>query len=409
MKPPVGFVKYDESDKGVFNLYALEFENVSKTFSSTAQSSAYQKNSSSPTTLTVVDSLSFFVKKGEFFSIVGPSGCGKTTSLRMISGLEKPSSGNIRMNGKLVNTVHPHKRNVHTVFQRYALFPHLNVFENVAFGLRMKKRPESEIRTRVFKMLEMVKLQDYAGRSVTQLSGGEQQRVALVRALVNEPEILLLDEPLGALDAKLREGMQQELVAIQKQTGITFIFVTHDQSEALTLSDRIAIMNKGRLEQIGTPAEIYEQPASNFVASFVGTTNFFQGRVTGRQEISADRRIAEIETKEFGRVVAQIINGDFKASTETAGLVVRPEKIRLRSTPPNQPLGPGTNVLKGQVIERTYLGATTQVKLKINDQSPALLVLLANQSSVKTQSVSVGDKFYAVWEASDTVYVPPDK
>ncbi len=396
---------------------ALEFENVTKLFTADKK---------------VVDNLSFSVKEGEFFSILGPSGCGKTTCLRMISGLEKPSTGVIRMNGKVVNDVHPHKRNVHMVFQKYALFPHLNVFDNVAFGLRMKKRPEREIRDRVTRMLKMVSMEDYAKRSIQQLSGGEQQRVALVRSLVNEPAILLLDEPLGALDLKLREQMQQELATIQKQLGTTFIFVTHDQWEALTLSDRIAIMNRGKIEQIGTPAEVYEQPTTAFVSRFVGTTNLFKGRL-----IAASNGMCSIQTEEAGLLHTRLEDGKLPPPEGAAvGLVVRPEKIRIRVTSPSHsstaasaptnggvlievgsgaaitaaPLvaiapQPSINVLRGTLLERTYFGATTQVRLKITDQLPPLIALLANQAAAKMPALKIGERYYAVWDAADSVLV----
>jgi spermidine/putrescine transport system ATP-binding protein len=358
------------------------------------------------------------VKKGEFFSILGPSGCGKTTCLRMISGLERPTSGEIRMAGRLVNDVHPHKRNVHTVFQKYALFPHLNVFDNVAFGLRMKKVAESEVRSRVERMLRMVRLEDYARRPIQLLSGGEQQRVALVRALVNEPGILLLDEPLAALDLKLREQMQQELSSLQKQLGTTFIFVTHDQGEALTLSDRVAIMYNGNLEQVGTPTEVYEHPATSFVARFVGTTNVFGGTVTGNQSGTI-----AVATEGFGTLYAK--NADkVPATGEAIGLVVRPEKIRVRVTAPSHgssaaahaatvegngaPHAPTTtlNCLRGTLIERIYFGPTTQIKLQISERLPPIIALVANQTATKMPSLKMGERYYAVWDASDSILVP---
>ena len=379
------------------DFFALEFENVSKTFVNNR---------------IVVNSLSMQVKKGEFFSILGPSGCGKTTSLRLISGLEQATSGLIKMNGRAVNNVHPHKRNVHTVFQKYALFPHLDVFDNVAFGLRMKRAASASIKERVTRMLEMVHLGDYANRSIQQLSGGEQQRVALVRALVNEPEILLLDEPLGALDLKLREQMQQELVAIQKQLGTTFIFVTHDQGEALTLSDRIAIMNQGRIEQIGTPTEVYENPASIFVAKFVGASNIFEGSAETETNPTTGVSTLVLSTS-LGKLRAKLQNGGGKTlnairSGENFGIVVRPEKIRVRVTSPAGESGHSAeiNTLRGTLIERTYFGPTTQIKLKINDQSQPLIALIANQASVKAPTLKLGEKYYAVWDPGDSIVVP---
>jgi spermidine/putrescine transport system ATP-binding protein len=368
---------------------SLEFETVSKSF---------------PNGKTVVRNLSFSVRTGEFFSSLGPSGCGKTTCLRMISGLERPSSGIIRMGGRTVNDVHPHKRNVHTVFQKYALFPHLNVFDNVAFGLRMGGMPTAEVKSRVDRMLHMVHLEGYAKRSIQQLSGGEQQRVALVRALVNEPDILLLDEPLAALDLKLREQMQQELASLQKKLGTTFIFVTHDQGEALTLSDRVAIMNAGNIEQIGTPTEVYEQPATAFVARFVGTTNVFTGSVL---EPTAGGNTA-IASEGFGTLFAKPHEGC--ASLEkgsTTGLVVRPEKIRVRVTAPSaaESTSGNLNVLRGTLIERIYFGPTTQIKLQISEQLPPIIALVANQTATKMTPLKLSEKYYAVWDASDSILV----
>jgi spermidine/putrescine transport system ATP-binding protein len=402
-------------------MIALEFKNITKKFN---QNTEYEK--------TVVNNISFSVNQGEFFSILGPSGCGKTTCLRMISGLEQPNSGDIYIHGKRVNNVHPHKRNVHMVFQKYALFPHLNVYDNVAFGLRMKKLPESQIKDRVERMLKMVRMSDYKYRSIQQLSGGEQQRIALIRSLVNEPDILLLDEPLGALDLKLREQMQAELSAIQKQLGTTFIFVTHDQWEALTLSTKIAIMNHGKIEQIGTPTEVYENPASAFVAKFVGTTNLFTGRI---KEVTP--KIVTVETLDYGLIsVKPQENKPLPQIGQKVGVVVRPEKIRLRVTAPssslqgnsqvttnNQQNGlelqtitpatltttelilPTTNCLRTTIVDRTYFGATTQIKIKIKDSAPLITVLLANQTSTKMPTLRAGDKYYAVWEASDSILV----
>ncbi len=393
---------------------ALEFENVTKTFSS------------DPNAKKVVDNLSFSVKEGEFFSILGPSGCGKTTCLRMISGLENPTSGVVRMFGKVVNGVHPHERNVHMVFQKYALFPHLNVYDNVAFGLRMKKLSESQVKDRVTRMLKMVRLDDYAKRPIQQLSGGEQQRVALTRALVNEPSILLLDEPLGALDLKLREQMQTELANIQKQLGITFIFVTHDQWEALTLSDGIAIMNGGKIEQIGSPTEVYEQPHTAFVSKFVGTTNLFRGTIT-----QINGNVAYVQTSESGTLYSKIDNLRFEPKIGlNVGLVVRPEKIRVRVSAPsttsssanpqagmlfetqptenNQPthhVNHSINVMRGNIIERTYFGATTQIKIKVPEISTPLISVIANQTATKMPQLKMGEKYYAVWDSSDSVLV----
>lgn len=226
---------------------------------------------------TVVHDLCLEIAQGEFITFLGPSGCGKTTTLRMIGGFVRPDSGRIFFDGQDITNLPANERKLNTVFQKYALFPHLNVYENIAFGLRLRKMPEEDIRTKVSKMLEMVNLSGYAGRRIASLSGGQQQRIAIARALVNEPKVLLLDEPLGALDNKLRKGMQTELINMQWELGITFIFVTHDQEEALSMSDRIVVMNEGRVEQVGRPIDIYNEPANAFVADFIGESNIFRG------------------------------------------------------------------------------------------------------------------------------------
>ena len=240
-----------------------------------------------------VEEADFDIGEGEFFSMLGPSGCGKTTTLRMIAGFEQPTTGRILLQGQDVSRTAPHKRDVNTVFQNYALFPHMNVFDNVAYGLRNKKVKEAEVATRVNEMLEVVRLPEFAERKPNQLSGGQQQRIALARALVNMPKALLLDEPLGALDLKLRQVMQLELKRIQRDVGITFIFVTHDQEEALTMSDRIAVMTQGRVDQIGTPTEIYGNPATTFVAGFIGTANLLPVSVVSQtgDQVTVDSRL----------------------------------------------------------------------------------------------------------------------
>lgn len=371
--------------------FVLEFENVSKVFQLGKR---------------VVEDLSFTVKRGEFFSILGPSGCGKTTCLRLISGLEQPTQGNIKINGRIVNDVHPHKRNVHTVFQKYALFPHLNVFENIAFGLRMKRTSAHEIESRVEKMLAMVKLQDYATRSIQLLSGGEQQRVALARALVNAPEILLLDEPLGALDLKLREQLQNELAAIQKQLATTFIFVTHDQGEALTLSDRVAIMNRGRLEQLGPPTDVYDNPKTAFVANFVGTTNLLVGAVLGESTNGSGRPMVRVQHDAYGPFLATVAEGQARPLDGTkVGLVVRPEKIRVRVTAPSDTNGSkGLNSTRGTLVERIYSGPTTRIRLEVTPQHH-LVALVANQTGSKMPAFKVGSRYYAVWDPADSIFV----
>src|SRR5579862_4405636 len=276
---------------------------------------------------------------GEFFSLLGPSGCGKTTTMRMIAGFEEPTSGEVKLYGKSVLGVPPNKRDVNMVFQSYALFPHMTVFENVAFGLRRKKAAKDEITRRVTEMLDIVDLGGRGERRPRELSGGQQQRVALARALVNRPRALLLDEPLGALDLKLRQAMQVELKRIQREVGITFIYVTHDQGEALTMSDRIAVMNEGRVEQLGAPREIYERPATRFVAGFIGTSNLLSGTVqsvTGQTAVlvDGDDQHVEVAVRDGMRVSA----GDHLEVT------VRPEKMTLRQQP-----APGECRLRGTV------------------------------------------------------------
>lgn len=266
------------------------------------------------------------IKRGEFFSLLGPSGCGKTTILRMIAGFEQPSSGQVMLEGVDVSHVAPHKRNVNTVFQQYALFPHMSVFDNVAFGPRNKKIKESEVKKRVNDMLEIVRLSDFAKRRPHQMSGGQQQRVALARALVNYPSALLLDEPLAALDLKLREAMQIELKRIQKEVGITFIFVTHDQGEALAMSDRIAVMSEGRIEQVGSPEEIYQFPETLFVAGFIGSANLFPGTVAETGLTFEGRSMLSVRLTD-GTVVKAASRAQLQPGDE-ATVMVRPERVQ---------------------------------------------------------------------------------
>ena len=264
----------------------------------------------------VLDNMSLDIHDNEFITLLGPSGCGKTTTLRIIGGFEHPDEGDVFFMGERINDVPPHKRHVNTVFQRYALFPHLNVFDNVAFGLKERKVPKDEIKEKVDKMLKMVMLSGFADRRVTSLSGGQQQRVAIARALVNEPKILLLDEPLGALDLKLRKDMQQELKKIQKNTGITFIFVTHDQEEALSMSDTIVVMAEGKIQQIGSPTDIYNEPVNAFVADFIGESNIIDGVML------ADYRVR------FGGHVFECLDTGFETN-EPVDVVIRPEDVDI--------------------------------------------------------------------------------
>ena len=255
-----------------------------------------------------VEDFNLTVKRGEFVTFLGPSGCGKTTTLRMIAGFEIPTEGEILLDGKEIGNLPPNKRPINTVFQRYALFPHLNIFDNIAFGLKLKKLSKDEIKRKVKKVLEMVDLEGFETRKVATLSGGQQQRIAIARALVNEPQILLLDEPLGALDLKMRKEMQLELKSMHERLGITFIYVTHDQEEALTMSDKIVVMSEGRMQQIGTPEDIYNEPKNAFVADFIGESNIFTGIMTDKLKVRfCGAEFACVDDVEHGRLVEVVV------------------------------------------------------------------------------------------------------
>ena len=280
---------------------------------------------------TVLSDINLYILKNEFLTLLGPSGCGKTTTLRLIGGFEYPTTGRVIYEGKDITDVPPYKRRVNTVFQKYALFPHLNVRDNIAFGLKIKKMSRGEIDRRVDKMLSLVNLAGYGKRSVDSLSGGQQQRIAIARALVNEPDVLLLDEPLGALDLRLRKDMQNELKRIQQQMGITFIYVTHDQEEALTMSDTVVVMDKGRIQQIGTPEDIYNEPKNAFVADFIGESNILNGTMVRD-------RVVKMYGKEF-----PCVDGGF-AENEPVDVVIRPEDIDIVPVEQGQLVGTVTNV-----------------------------------------------------------------
>jgi spermidine/putrescine transport system ATP-binding protein len=307
----------------------------------------------------VLKGINLSIERGEFFSLLGPSGCGKTTTLRLIGGFESADTGEVRIDGVDMVDVPPENRPVNTVFQSYALFPHLSVADNVAFGLRFQKASKAETTTRVGDALELVRLSSYGKRKAHQLSGGQQQRVALARALVLRPKVLLLDEPLGALDAKLRKTLQVELRALHQDVGITFVYVTHDQEEALTMSDRMAVMNEGEIEQIGTPKETYEEPASAYVADFLGVANLLPAKVTTS-----------------GRV---LVNGS-EHSADTAGvtgdctILIRPERVLLSALGTGQP-----EAVPAVVEQRVYVGAVTQVLLRLGEYK--LQALIANDGS----------------------------
>jgi spermidine/putrescine transport system ATP-binding protein len=315
-------------------------------------------------TFTAVDGIDLDIPAGEFFSLLGPSGCGKTTSLRMIAGFEMPDAGEVRIDGHDVSRTPPARRPVNTVFQSYALFPHLRIRDNVAFGLRRQGVPKADIQTRVAETLELVQLSEYAGRKPGQLSGGQQQRVALARALVLRPSVLLLDEPLGALDAKLRRQLQVELKQLQEQVGITFVYVTHDQEEALTMSDRLAVMNQGRVEQVGRPKDVYEEPHTAYVADFLGVSNLMPATVSGPSGEGARVALGDLEV--------ECVAGD-TSLRGAATVTIRPERVLLETAG-----GTGPNRVPG-VVERTvYLGATLQVHVRLAS-GPTITVLATHQ------------------------------
>lgn len=292
-----------------------------------------------------VKGISLDIKEGEFLTILGPSGCGKTTTLRIIAGFVNTDCGSIIIDNKDVTQTPPYERNANTVFQNYALFPHLNVFDNVAFGLNLKKVKKNVVTERVLSMLKIVQMEGFENKMPEHMSGGQKQRVAIARAIINNPKVLLLDEPLGALDLKLRKQMQLELKHLQRKLGITFIFVTHDQEEALTMSDRICVMNNGLIEQIGTPEEIYERPNTRFVADFIGETNIFEGTVQG---VENDLAAIKLEDEQ----IVKIKNHDFK-SGDKACFAIRPEKLKLCSAPLED-----ANYLKAVLKERNYGGSS---------------------------------------------------
>jgi spermidine/putrescine transport system ATP-binding protein len=339
-----------------------------------------------------VERVDLRIAEGEFFSLLGPSGCGKTTTLRMIAGFEEPTNGQILLHGRDMVGVPPFRRDVNMVFQQYALFPHMDVFENVAFGLRRKKVAKAEITRRVAETLALVELEGREKRKPRQLSGGQQQRVALARALVNRPRALLLDEPLGALDLKLRQAMQLELKRIQREVGITFVYVTHDQEEALTMSDRLVVMNAGRIEQLGSPRELYEHPATRFVANFIGTSNILTGRLERRGDawalsgLGPDQRV----------LVADVVHAREGQDVE---LAVRPEKIVLRTE--QDPPPPDRSALRVKVDEVVYLGTSTQYRT-ITDGGDAIAVYRQNASVTPGADVLAGQVGWLEWPPEHT-------
>ncbi|GAA0999101.1 ABC transporter ATP-binding protein [Acrocarpospora macrocephala] len=334
-------------------------------------------------TVQAVKGVSLAIGEGEFFSLLGPSGCGKTTTMRMIAGFEEPTKGVVKLLGQDVTDVPPNKRDINMVFQSYALFPHMNVWENVAFGLRRRKVAEAEIKQRVGEILEIVDLTGREKRRPREMSGGQQQRVALARALVNRPRALLLDEPLGALDLKLRQLMQIELKRIQREVGITFVYVTHDQNEALTMSDRIAVMNDGLVEQLAGPREIYERPATKFVAGFIGTSNLLSGTV---DSINGSAAVVRLGAED------RILVAGPSAAGETVDLTVRPEKITISTEQPEGEL----SVVRGTVNEVVYLGTYNSYAVGLADGAEIMVFQQnANDSSVTAER---GDTVWLSWQ-----------
>jgi spermidine/putrescine transport system ATP-binding protein len=341
-----------------------------------------------------VSDLDLDIAGGEFFSLLGPSGCGKTTTLRLLGGFEEPTSGTILFGEEDVTTRPPYYRDVNTVFQNYALFPRLSVFDNVAFGLRRRHVDAPEIRRRVHEALELVGLSDLAQRRPAQLSGGQQQRTALARALVNEPQLLLLDEPMGALDAKLRKHMQQELKSIQQRTGITFLYVTHDQEEAMSMSDRLAVMQHGQVEGIGTPEEVYDNPATEFVAEFLGASNLLDAQV---QETAAANAVVTLADGTALRVPAARIPG---GQPPTVKIGVRPEKIHL--LPPEHETDRSLNVIRGTIAFASYVGVSHQYRVERADGS-VIVVYVQNQGALPAPAI--GDSVQLAWIPAQTFVI----
>lgn len=342
--------------------------------------------------------VSLEIKKGEFYSLLGPSGCGKTTLLRIIAGFEEPSAGAVLLDGRDMVPIPANRRPVNTIFQTYALFPHLTVFENVAFPLRLKKLPNATVKDKVQQFLELVKLPNEGKKLPAQLSGGQKQRVAIARALINEPSVLLLDEPLSALDAKLRQHMLIELDTIHDKIGITFIYVTHDQQEALSVSDRVAVMNEGEIVQIGTPFEIYESPTSPFVAHFIGETNYIIGAVTRL----IDEVRVEIEFPEIGAVVAY---RDKPLSVgDSVKMTIRPEKIRISTELP-EGLSEKFNVLSGNVDEVIYSGFQSKFFVRMGERTMFRVFKQHVRYFMDEKAINWKDQVYIWWHYNDSFIV----
>lgn len=341
----------------------------------------------------ILSDLNLEVHNGEFLTLLGPSGCGKTTLLRLISGFETPTTGQIFINGWDVSGLPPHLRHVHTVFQSYALFPHMTVFENVAFGLRCQKRPETEIRARVTDVLKSVKLEKFSKRKPEQLSGGQQQRVAIARAIVNRPLVLLLDEPLSSLDYNLRKTMRLELKQLQRQLGITFIFVTHDQEEALSMSDRVVVMHDGGIEQVGTPRQVYEEPQSLHVAKFIGEVNIFEGVAAG---IDDKKLIMAVDGKQ------RFVKGYDFATGEKLNILIRPEDLQMWST---SEVDDTTDMFPGVIEEVIYKGTTVDFMVRLLNNKLVAATKFFNEDDEHVE-YSMGEHVWITWLSGWEVVLP---
>ncbi len=337
----------------------------------------------------IIKSINLDVYEGEFITLLGSSGCGKTTILRAISGLDEPTSGRVFIDGEDVTHLEARKRQVNTIFQNYALFPLMTVYDNVAFGLRMKKVPEDEIKTRVDKMIKLVHLEGYENRLPKELSGGEQQRVSIIRGLINNPKVLLLDEPLSALDLKLRKKMQIELKQLQRKLGTTFIYVTHDQDEALSMSDRVVVIKEGNIEQIGTPIEVYEKPVSLYVADFLGEANIFKGKVTN---VSNNKTTVNIKDK-FDLTITE----DNYQIGDSVNIVVRPENIRLTL------VARKNNCIQGTITNMVYDGYITKVFIKVNNTSYEAII------NGNNKNYKINDEVYLYWALDDSIIIGDKK